>query len=82
MSNLTTADVRGLGLAGGARERQRQREERRGGGVLFCIVYGTALYFTGGAWEAEPRPGARVQGHQQGAQGETNLFNCKYFFHS
>ena len=46
MSNLTTADVRGLGLAGRARERQRQREERRGGGVLYCIVYYTVLYCT------------------------------------
>ena len=46
MNHLTTADVRGLGLAGGARERQRQRQERRGGGVLYCIVYYTVLYCT------------------------------------
>ena len=41
--------------------------------VLYCVLYCTVLYFTGGAGEAEPRPGARVQGHQQGAQGKTNF---------
>ena len=80
MSNTTTADVRRLGLAGGARERQRQRQERRGGGVLYCTVYYTALYCIGGAGEAQPRPDARVQGHKQGAQGKTKFFISKYFF--